>query len=150
MKHLLLIILLVFSATYSVAAQSETTPDFWGQVKASIQRYMGRPYVWGASGLKSFDCSGFVWRVMAESGVLMKRTTARKFYMILPKAEKADQSTFGTLIFFDDLTHIGIVDDPDGFYHSEIKIGTHRSRMSPFYKKMIYGYRKFPVPEGKQ
>ena len=47
-----------------------------GGLKASIESHLGRPYVWGSSGQKSFDCSGFVWRVMAENDVWVKRTTS--------------------------------------------------------------------------
>lgn len=120
---------------------------FWSGFRASIQKHLGRPYVWGADGMKSFDCSGFVWRVMYENGQLLKRTTARKFYMMLPKATaKEDQATFGTLVFFDDLKHIGIIDDKSAFYHSQLSLGTNRSEMNAFWKKKVYGFRKIPLP----
>ena len=51
--------------------------QFVESIKSTIENHLGRPYVWGSSGLKSFDCSGFVWRVMYENGILLKRTTAR-------------------------------------------------------------------------
>src|SRR4051794_7449079 len=109
----------------STSAQSVDSPNsntvagaFWDGVKVAIQAHLGRPYVWGATGLKSFDCSGFVWRVMADNGILIKRTTARKLYQTLPRASKTEQGNFGTLVFFDDLKHIGIMDGPSAFYHS--------------------------------
>ena len=120
--------------------------DVWSGLKTSINKHLGRPYVWGADGLKSFDCSGFVWRVMYENRILTKRTTARKFFMILPKAAKDDQTKFGTLVFFDDLKHIGIIDDKTAFYHSQLSLGTNRSQMNPFWKRQIYGYRLIPIP----
>ena len=120
---------------------------FWDGVRTSIQHNLGRPYVWGASGIKSFDCSGFVWRVMYENGILVKRTTARKFYMSLPKATDSDRTAFGTLVFFDDLKHIGIIDDGNAFYHAQVSIGTNRSPMNSFWRQKIYGYRKLPTPE---
>jgi cell wall-associated NlpC family hydrolase len=126
------------------AVKSET--GFWDGVKIAIQSHLGRPYVWGAAGLKSFDCSGFVWRVMFDNGILMKRTTARKFYMTLPKATPADQKNFGTLVFFDDLKHVGIIDDGGAFYHAQVSLGTNRSQMTPFWSRKVYGYRKFPAP----
>ncbi len=131
-----------------ITQQTDTTSNgFWDGVRTSIQRHLGRPYVWGADGLKSFDCSGFVWRVMFENGILMKRTTARKFYMTLPKATRDDQLNFGTLIFFDDLKHIGIIDDKSAFYHAQVSIGTNRSEMTSFWKKKVFGYRKLPIPQ---
>jgi cell wall-associated NlpC family hydrolase len=132
-----------------LAAQAAPTPapanDFWDGVRASIRSHMGQPYVWGSTGMKSFDCSGFVWRVMSDNGILVKRTTARKFYMALPKAEKSDQTKFGTLVFFDDLKHIGIIDDATSFYHAQVSVGTNRSPMNSFWRPKVFGYRLLPV-----
>jgi cell wall-associated NlpC family hydrolase len=130
-----------------VSAQTEApTTGYRDGIKTAINKHLGRPYVWGAAGLKSFDCSGFVWRIMFENGVLVKRTTARKFFLTLPKATPAEQGNFGTLIFFDDLKHVGIVDDSKAFYHAQVSRGTNRSNMTPFWERKIYGYRKLPIP----
>jgi cell wall-associated NlpC family hydrolase len=154
MKRIILVALAILMLTLSTSAQSIDSPTaanagsavFWEGVKSAIQSHLGRPYVWGAAGLKSFDCSGFVWRVMADNGILIKRTTARKFYQTLPRATRAEQSEFGTLVFFDDLKHVGIIDGPAAFYHSESSIGTNRSAMTPFWRNKIFGFRKIPVP----
>jgi cell wall-associated NlpC family hydrolase len=116
-------------------------------VKSTIQKYLGRPYVWGSSGLKTFDCSGFIWRVMTDNGILLKRTTARKFYMMLPAVRDDEKWQFGTLVFFDDLKHVGIVDTPDTFYHAQVSRGTNRSEMNPFWRHQIYGFRRMPTPQ---
>jgi cell wall-associated NlpC family hydrolase len=150
MKRVVLILFSIASfSSVLAAAQSENVKasGFLDRVRATIQKNLGRPYVWGASGMKSFDCSGFLWRVMYENGVLLKRTTARKFYMTLPEAGKEDQSSFGTLVFFDDLKHVGIIDDATAFYHAQVSVGTNRSQMTPFWRKKIYGFRKFPKPD---
>jgi len=150
MKRAILVLLLVACICTEGSAQTAGTPaqsGFWDGIKAAIQKNLGRPYVWGATGAKSFDCSGFIWRVMYENGILMKRTTARKFYMTLPKAAEADRTSFGTLVFFDDLKHVGIIDDATAFYHAQVSIGTNRSNMTPFWRQKIYGYRKLPVPQ---
>jgi len=149
MKRILLTLLLMVSVYGVVFAQSSdsASTDFWGGLRSAIQKHLGRPYVWGATGLKSFDCSGFIWRVMYENRILLKRTTARKFYMSLPKATPADQSTFGTLIFFDDLKHVGIVENNTAFYHAQVSRGTNRSDMTPFWRQKIYGYRRLPLPQ---
>jgi cell wall-associated NlpC family hydrolase len=143
-KRILFTFLLI--VCFSVHASAQVS-EFLDGLKAAIERNLGRPYVWGASGLKSYDCSGFVWRVMYENGILMKRTTARKFYMILKPVPKEEQGSFGTLVFFDDLKHIGIIDSPKAFYHAQVSAGTNRSEMNSFWRKKIYGYRRFPTPE---
>ena len=149
MKTLLICLMFMTFATSLAEAQSApdqpNQPSFLEGVKATMQKYLGRPYVWGSSGMKSFDCSGFVWRVLYENGVLMKRTTARKLYMILPAVPKEEQWNFGTLIFFDDLTHVGIVDSSQGFYHAQVIYGTERSDMTPFWRRKIYGFRRLPT-----
>jgi cell wall-associated NlpC family hydrolase len=146
MKRLLSVLLLLLCIAIPVSAQTIGV-DFYAGIKAAIERNLGRPYVWGATGDKSYDCSGFVWRVMYENGIMMKRTTARKFYLLLKPATKEDQGKFGTLVFFDDLKHVGIIETPTTFYHAQVSIGTNRSQMNSFWKKKIYGYRRLPTPE---
>ena len=149
MKKLLTCLILMTFVTSLTGAQSATDqpnpPSFLEGVKATMQKYLGRPYVWGATGMKSFDCTGYVWRVLYENGVLMKRTTTRKLYMTLPPVPKEEQWKFGTLIFFDDLTHVGIVDSPQGFYHAQVIYGTERSEITPFWRRKIYGFRRLPT-----
>jgi cell wall-associated NlpC family hydrolase len=151
-RSLVVILLLACLSAHEVAAQSSATPaatepeSFWSGIKAAIQRNLGRPYVWGATGIKSFDCSGFLWRVLFENGILMKRTTARKFYMMMKPVDKKDEYKFGTVVFFDDLQHVGIIDNEKFFYHAQTSIGTNRSEMNSFWKKKIYGFRQLPTP----
>ena len=136
MKHLVMAFLLFANP-----------PQFVESIKSTIEKHLGRPYVWGASGMKSFDCSGFIWRVMYENGILLKRTTARKFYMVLPPAAKEQQWDFGTLVFFDDLNHVGIIDTRADFYHAQTSVGTNKSKMNSFWRRKIYGFRKLPSPQ---
>ncbi|HET9942917.1 MAG TPA: NlpC/P60 family protein [Terriglobia bacterium] len=155
MKRLLVTLLIVacLSATAraeaptSPAAEPSTVPDIVAGLKSAIEKHLGRPYVWGATGLKSYDCSGFIWRVLYENGILMKRTTARKFYLMMKPATKEEQGTFGTLVFFDDLKHVGIMDSPQAFYHAQVTKGTNRSAMNSFWKAKVYGYRRLPIGE---
>jgi len=156
MKRALVVILLtfslfagaVFAQSTSAAAPSAAGGDFWSGVKAAIERNLGRPYVWGATGLKSYDCSGFLWRVLFENGILVKRTTARKFYMMLQPVDKKDQWKFGTVVFFDDLKHVGIIESEKTFYHAQTSVGTNRSDMNGFWKNKIYGFRQLPTSAG--
>lgn len=112
--------------------------------RAVIERHLGRPYVWGATGLKSFDCSGFVWRVMQENGIFIKRTTARKYFLALPKPAEDDPWQFGNIVFFSNLKHCGIVQTPETFYHAAVSVGTHVSRFDPFWRRRVSGVRAIP------
>jgi cell wall-associated NlpC family hydrolase len=117
---------------------------FWTTCKQAIEKHLGRPYVWGATGLKSFDCSGFVWRVCYDSGVLMKRTTARKLYVCLPAAPGEQRWAPGNLVFFDNLKHVGIVNDANTFYHAESSKGTNLSKFDPYWRRKVCGVRTGP------
>ena len=123
------------------ADQSNTV---WGKLRGTIEQYLGRPYAWGAAGLKSFDCSGFVWRIMADNGIMVKRTTARKLYMSLPRVQEDRYYDSGSLVFFDNLKHIGIVKDRASFYHAQVSLGTNLSGFDPYWRRKICGFRDIP------
>lgn len=130
--------LLAASAAY---AQPQP-PSFWERLHATVEKYIGYPYVWGSTGLKSFDCSGFVWRVNYDNGVTLKRTTARKLYFSLPPARGKQQDQFGTIVFFDNLKHCGIVNDRSTFYHAQTSKGTNLSSFDPYWRGLVCGYRR--------
>jgi cell wall-associated NlpC family hydrolase len=131
------------------AAMASHLPDrpngLEGALHTAILRHLGKPYVWGATGLKSFDCSGFVWRVLFDSGILIKRTTARKLYMCLPKVEQGESLRFGRLVFFENRTHVGFLNDPESFYHAQCSKGTNLSSFKPYWSRKVCGYRALPT-----
>ena len=153
MKIVVSLFLLILLLSATVVGQTaprtagDTTHYGWMDgIRSAVQKHLGRPYVWGASGMKSFDCSGFLWRVLYENGVMVKRTTARKFYMMLPEVPENERWNFGTVVFFDNLKHVGIVDSNEAFFHAQVSRGTNRSPMNSFWKSKIYGFRRLPVP----
>jgi cell wall-associated NlpC family hydrolase len=131
-------------AFQSDAPMTETSSNE-NNLKIAIDRHLGKPYVWGATGLKSFDCSGFVWRVLNDSGIYLKRTTARKLYMALPKISTDSKWDFGNIVFFDDLRHCGIVHSRNTFYHAESSVGTTLSQFKPYWQKKIVAVRRLPA-----
>lgn len=111
-----------------------------------IESHLGKPYVWGATGEKSFDCSGFVWRVAEDAGLPFKRTTARKLWFSTERVKAEEKGAFGNLIFFDDLKHVGIVNDKGSFYHAQSSKGTNLSPLNAYWTPLVYGeHRFFPV-----
>ena len=154
MKKLAFLILLFILTNFLTqpaigVTASMDTPEykaFWDSLQPNINRHLRRPYIWGASGLKSFDCSGFVWRVMYDSGVLIKRTTARKFYLSLPAVEQDQKYRPGNIVFFDDLKHCGIVSDGQKFYHARSSKGTTLDSFDHYWSPKVTGFRAIPVP----
>ena len=137
MKRLSILILLCCGA-----AAAQTGESWWDRFRATIRDNLGRPYVWGATGFKSYDCSGFVWRVFHDTGAPFKRTTARKLYFSLSSTPKDKEWEFGNIVFFDDLRHCGIVNSRGDFYHAESTRGTTLSRFEPYWGRKVAGVRK--------
>lgn len=54
-------------------------------VRAALSR-LGRPYVWGATGPDTFDCSGLTQWSYARAGVHLDRTTYQQIYDGIPIA----------------------------------------------------------------
>jgi peptidoglycan DL-endopeptidase CwlO len=52
-----------------------TTTQLIAMLKAAVSR-VGLPYVWGAAGPNSFDCSGLVQWSFAQAGIVMPRVAA--------------------------------------------------------------------------
>jgi murein DD-endopeptidase MepM/ murein hydrolase activator NlpD len=79
------------------------------------QKHLGKPYVFGASGPGSFDCSGFVCYSLNHSGAAsVGRTTAQGLFNMTTPVSRANAKP-GDLIFFTGtysagtpVTHIGI------------------------------------------
>ncbi len=153
MKRIVMVFLMAASAFAAVSRSGELQENTaavqrsWDRIKAAVESHLSRPYVWGACGLKSFDCSGFVWRVMADNGMLIKRTTARKLYMSLPRVAAGGRFDSGNIVFFDNLKHCGIVADSMTFYHAQSSIGTNLSRFDPYWRPKVCGFRAMPKTE---
>lgn len=109
---------------------------------AAIDTRLGSPYVWGSSGPYSFDCSGFVWSVFQSAGIRFDRGSARTLWVRFAPATAQEESQLGTLVFFNGLTHIGIVADANGFYHSSRSHGVVYSPFNNYWLSRIDGFRR--------
>jgi cell wall-associated NlpC family hydrolase len=79
----------------------------------------GRPYVYGASGPRAFDCSGFTSYVMRKHGITMPRT-AQQQYKAARKISKS-QIRPGDLVFFmsgNYAYHVGVYAGGGKIWHS--------------------------------
>ena len=112
---------------------------------AAIENRIGTPYVWGASGPTGFDCSGFVWSVFNSANIDFERSNARTFWSRFAPASETERGRFGTLVFFKNLTHVGIVADDRGFYHASSSQGVTYSLFDEYWSSRIDGFRVIPA-----
>jgi cell wall-associated NlpC family hydrolase len=111
----------------------------------AIDARLGARYVWGAAGPRVFDCSGFVWSSFKEIGADFYRGSARSYWARFAPAREDEKYKFGTLVFFNNLTHVGIVADEHGFYHASRRKGVVYARFDK-YPSHIDGFRRVPMP----
>lgn len=79
----------------------------------NLPKYLGKNYVWGATGPSGYDCSGFTSSIMNDVGVKTTRTASDQFYSADNKIEIEDLR-LGDLVFFKNtgsrsgITHVGL------------------------------------------
>lgn len=82
------------------------------------EKHLGKPYVFGASGPDTFDCSGFVCYVLNRSGTAsVGRTSAQGLYNLCTPVSRDDAEP-GDLIFF-----TGTYSTPSACSHVGIYVG---------------------------
>ncbi|QEU80023.1 C40 family peptidase [Streptomyces subrutilus] len=68
---------------------------------------MGKPYVWGAVGPDSYDCSGLTSKAWLAAGRTIPRTSQEQL-RLLPKVALKDMRPGDLIIYFDDASHVGM------------------------------------------
>ena len=129
----------------STTAKPESL-QFRQLITAAIDSRLGARYSWGATGPYSFDCSGFVWSTFQSAGIGFERGSARTLWSRFSAPAPGEQFKFGTLVFFSNLAHVGIVADENGFYHASRHHGVVYSPFNDYWRSRIDGFRKVPVP----
>ena len=107
----------------------------------AIDERLGTPYRMGATGPNRYDCSGFVWSVFQQAGVSFERSSARSLWQEFAPPAEGEQFKFGTLVFFNNLHHVGIVADANGFFHASSH-GVVYSRFDDYWTKRLNGFRR--------
>ena len=99
-------------------------------ILANAKRYLGMPYVWGGDSKAEggFDCSGYVYNVLRDSGYPIGRSTSQG-YSSLGRKVARDQKKQGDLLYFGSstskITHIAIYAGDGKMYES---IGSSKNK----------------------
>jgi peptidoglycan endopeptidase LytE len=120
--------------------------QFNHQLMTAIEHRLGSPYVYGSAGPYVFDCSGFVWSAFQSAGVNFDRVSARDLWNQYAPPHEEEKYQLGTLVFFNNLKHVGIVADANGFYHASSSHGVQYAPFNDYWKARIVGYRRIPLP----
>ena len=145
-------VIVSLASVEDVKASLPSTPravgglQFRQLITAAIDERLGARYSWGATGPSAFDCSGFVWSTFQSVGIDFERASARSLWARFTAPAPEEQYKFGTLVFFSNLAHVGIVANEHGFYHASRHHGVVYSPFNDYWLSRIDGFRSVPMP----
>ncbi|MFF0747758.1 NlpC/P60 family protein [Streptomyces sp. NPDC004267] len=103
---------------------------------AFARAQIGKPYVWGATGPSSYDCSGLTQAAWRAAGVTLPRTTWDQV-KVGTRVATADLLPGDLVFFYDDISHVGIYIGGGKMIHAP-KPGAYVREESIYYMP-IYG-----------
>ena len=133
-----------------IASRSIYSGTTTSSMQKAIFSRLGIPYLYGSSGPNRYDCSGFVWAVFRDAGMIFERQSTRSLWSASVPVEGDERYRFGTLVFLNGLGHMGIVADENGFYHASSSKGITYSRFDGYWAKRIVGFRRLVTGSAPQ
>ena len=115
------------------------------RLQMAMNSKLGIPYRYGSTSGNSYDCSGLVWSVFQSAGINFERSSARTYWQEFEPVYGDDRYKFGTLVFFNNLGHVGIVVDENGFYQASSSKGVTYTPFAGYWEKRIVGFRRIPL-----
>lgn len=133
------------SASNSSSSPSTSSGSFSSLI-AEAEKHLGKPYVMGASGPDTFDCSSFVCWVFTHSGVYnLPRTTAQGIYNQCTPVSVSEARP-GDIVFFTDtydcgetVTHVGIYTGSNTMIHAGNPV-QYTSIDTSYWRKHFYAF----------
>ncbi|MGW0819780.1 NlpC/P60 family protein [Streptomyces sp. NPDC002845] len=119
------------SASTSTVAEDPTYATKAAKALAFARAQIGKPYVWGATGPDSYDCSGLTQATWKAAGVDLPRTTWDQV-KAGTTVSLADITPGDLVFFYDDISHVGLYIGNGMMIHAP-KPGTYVREESIFY-----------------
>ena len=114
------------------------------EIETTAKKELGKRYVWGATGPKTFDCSGFTMKVFRKAGINLPRVSRSQAKVGAKVAFNELQR--GDMVFFDTekhrtgrVNHVGIYLEDGKFIHASS--GNKKVVITSFDKKKFYKSR---------
>ncbi|MYS94850.1 MULTISPECIES: C40 family peptidase [Streptomyces] len=108
-------------------------------------RQLGKPYVWGAEGPKSYDCSGLTSQAWAEAGTPIPRTSQEQWKR-LKRIPLGELRPGDLVVYFPEATHVALYLG-DGMVVQAPRPGA-KVKVSPIAANPLLGAVR-PDPDGK-
>jgi len=131
-------------------AYSTNTIALTRKIEWDAKKLLGKKYVWGATGPRSYDCSGFTQKIFRDAGIRIPRVSRDQArvgeYVSFNNLRKGD------LVFFDThkkrtgkVTHVGIYLGNGNFIHASSgakKVVIFNFNEKKFYKERFLWARR--------
>jgi len=122
----------------------DNNPRLTQNIELKAKAFLGKPYVWGATGPNCFDCSGFTQKVYRTVGINLPRVSRSQAKV--GKLVRFNELQKGDMVFFDTshkyrgkVNHVGIYLEDGKFIHASS--GNHKVVITSFDKKKFYRNR---------
>jgi len=145
-KALAILTLALTVALVPLPALASANGERGARVVRVALSYLGRPYVFGATGPRAFDCSGFTRYVMNRAvGIRLPRTAASQSRVGRRIARTNLQQ--GDLVFFENtykpgVSHVGIALGSGRMVHAWTRGGVRIDRLSiPYFVAKYHSSR---------
>lgn len=124
-----------------------TTSDYSALIsKAAVneaKKLLGIPYVFGGSSVAGFDCSGFIYYVLNQAGLSMKRLSSDGYY---DRSFYVDEPQVGDFVFFENtyragISHLGIYLGNNEFIHADAG-GVRISSLTGYWKDHFESFKR--------
>lgn len=140
-------IIKINTASTAATSRGNASPELGSAITNFAKKFLGKPYRWGNSNGKSFDCSGFTMYVYNNFDIKLAHSAAAQFQKGT-KIAKADLK-LGDAVFFTTYkkgaSHVGIFIGNNKFIHASSSGGKViiTDLNTAYYKSRYLGARRY-------
>lgn len=132
------------SSTATPISTGNNGQSYASKVVSASKSLIGLPYVWGGSTTAGFDCSGFVYYVLNQSGKSIGRYSAEGYY---DRSYYVDIPAVGDIVYFKNtykqgISHLGIYIGNNEFIHADSSGVRVTSLDNSYYKEHFDSFKR--------